>query len=726
MIGAALGLALALLLCALRPWMPMEAMELGLVDWRTRLFAGSRAPDPRIVIAQVLEEDVAAVKASDLAQPWPWGLDLNAAVFNLIAKAGAEAVVVDVYQFDRGTGPGEIIGGQAPNEADRQRRMLEAALADDFGAALRAVGKATLAFELSNAPVYEVPARIAVLGDRLGAQDPTAPQGLVRTGANLPVRGVLQGATALGFANVVPDRDTIVRRAPLVGRWGERVACSLALATARVVTGASTRWSAQGVSLGDTHQRTMPDGSFLVNFRSTARHVYPRIAPSKILEWAVNAARTGAPPPDAARNALEGKIVFWGVNVSGSDDTLATPLPFLTDGPVFQATVLDNLLHGDGRVLAPKRWNVALLIALGVLLGAIAGGTRHAWVGHSAALGAAVLVVAAALALFARGTAIDVFTPLLLTGLTWGGTSALRAMTAGRYNKWLEGTFGRYLAPPIIEAIKDDPSLLVLGGRRRNITVFFSDIAGFTSISRNLEAEQLVELLNQYLTESATAVLAQAGVVDKFEGDAVMAFFGDPIAHEDHALRACRAALDTIERLPKLASTLKRLGIPALHIRIGLNTGDAVVGNMGSHDRNDYTCMGDTVNLAARLESGNKAFGSTILIGPDTYAQARDHILAKPIGDVVVVGWDEPVAVYELVAMKVAASPDLVSHVSAYTQAHDAVRAGDWSAAREHLVQAQALRPGDGPTAWLQGVSDACERDAPDDPWSGHVTLTSK
>ena len=185
-------------------------------------------------------------------------------------------------------------------------------------------------------------------------------------------------------------------------------------------------------------------------------------------------------------------------------------------------------------------------------------------------------------------------------------------------------------------------------------------------------------------------------------------------------MSACRAALDTLDRLPRLRATLDALGLPDLHVRIGLNSGDAVVGNMGSRERNDYTCMGDTVNLASRLEGANKVFGSSILIGSDTYDMAKDHILAKPLADIVVVGWDQPVRVYELVGM--ADAPEaLRQHVDAFSRAHDAARRGAWDDARAALDEAEAARAGDGPTAWLRNVVEQGGG-----PWSSVLELTRK
>ncbi|MHC5009808.1 MAG: CHASE2 domain-containing protein [Planctomycetota bacterium] len=695
--GAGVGLVVALLLGGARDSSVIDDLELGLVDLRTRHFAGDRDPDPRIVLAQVMEHDVAAVQQT-LGYAWPWDLEINAAIFQVMAEAGVQAVMVDVLHLDRGAGPDDVPDAAALTPVIRAQREAEASSAETYGAALRAVGRTALAFELHATPEYEVAARVASVEGRLGAVDlPVPSAALRRPGANLPVRRVLEGGARLGFSNVDPDPDGVVRRAPVVGRWGDRSVLSLALATAELTAERDVGLDDHGVRLGDTSQRLMPDASFLVNFHGVAHATYPRVAPSQILSWAQAKRRDGT-LPEAARRALEGKIVVWGVNLAGRKDVVTSPISAVLDGAEYQATILDNLLHGDGRVHASRGLNLLLLSCLTLFLGVVGGISRGGPRPHVLALLLLVVFVASAFVVFGRGTSIDLLTPVLGVFLTWGGTLGLRLVTEGRRNRWLEGTFGRYLAPSIIDALKRDPSLLELGGRRRHITILFSDVAGFTRISESLEPEQLVSLLNRYLTDHSAAVMAEGGVVDKFEGDAVMAFFGDPVPQEDHALRACRAALVVQAGIAQLRPYCEELGLADFSVRIGINTGDAVVGNMGSRQRFDYTCMGDAVNLASRLEGANKAFGSRILLGPLTYEAVKDDVVARPVAGVVVVGKTEPVAVYELLGLS--SDAPLAEHVAAFRRAQEAARRGDPQAARAALAEAESLLPGEAVVAW--------------------------
>ena len=727
LLGGLIGLAVGLVLLLLRPTALFETIELKFVDARTKHYVGQREPDPRIVLVEVLDTDVEALLEAWTVS-WPWPLDINAYAFAVMGKAGVAAVAVDVYHFNEGAGPDDVPEGRGAerDEALRAKLELQGEQGEALGRAFADVGRVALAFELDGEPEWELPGRRAVAEARLENDLLAgAPSGLCYAGANLPVRRLLEGARGLGFAIVQADEDGVVRRSHAVGCWNGRPVPSLPLATAAIATEDAVTFDGGAVRVGEARQALMADGSFLLNFRGWAGRTYPRLPPHRLIDWAAAMEETGELPAEA-RDALAGKIVVWGINLSGQDDLVTTTLSGAHHGPEFQATALDNLLHGDGRVRAVAGTNAALLLLVTTLLGLLSGWIRSRVLPHLLPVVLGGLVVALAWLLFGQGTSYDVFTPLLGILLTWAATGVVRLLTEGRRNKWLEGTFGRYLAPSIIEALKEDPGLVALGGQSRHITVLFSDVAGFTRMSEVLGAQNTVKLLNHYLTMHSAAVMEEGGVVDKFEGDAVMAFFGDPVPSTTHAEQACRSALKVFERLPDLEPVWREMGLTSFSIRIGLNTGDAYVGNMGSEQRFDYTCMGDTVNLSSRLEGANKAFGSGILIGRRTYEEAEEAILAKPLCGLVVVGRTRPEPVYELVGLRATASPELRTHVAAFAAAQAALRADALGEARRSLDEADAARPDDPPTRWLQSILDALERGELERPWTGVVELTGK
>ena len=727
LVGGLIGLAAGLLLTALRDTDVIENIELRVLDIQTVAFPPDRPPDPRIVLSQIYESDLEVVREA-FQQGWPWGLDINAAAFALMAEAKVAAVMIDVYHLDRGAGPDDHPrAAEGLSDVVKQKLEYEAETAEEYGEAMRAVRSVALAFELMEEAEYDVEARTKAAATRLACDRVVGgPDGLSRPEANFPVRRVIEGSRLLGFANVIADMDGIVRRAPGIGRLGDRRVLSLPLACQTLLMKDAVWFDHEGLHVGDVVQPVHEDGSFLVNFHGNPGHTFPRVAPSQILLWAADVLMEGKELPQEAKDALEGKVVVWGLNIAGNQDIVTAPTSGKLQGPEFQATVLDNLVHGDGRVRVSKTFNTVLLLVVTVGLGLLAGGLQKKWVLHITPMIVIALGLGFALWQFNQGRAVDIFTPFLGVVLTWGGTTLKHMLTAGRRNRWLEGTFGRYLAPSIIEALKQDPDLLELGGRKREITILFSDVAGFTKLTEKLKPHETTMLMNRYLTPHAAAVMAEGGVVDKFIGDAVMAFFGDPIAEPRHAEQACRAALRVQAQLPDLEPLWEELGLDDFVVRIGLNSGMVTVGNMGSDQRFDYTAIGDDVNLASRLEGANKNFGSKILVGSQTYEEAKDTALAKPIGGLVVVGRSKPEPVYELLAMREDAEPDLVSHVEAFERAQAAAKEGDLDQARSELDEAERLRPGDGPVAWFRGVLDDIQSGEEESPWSGVVVLKGK
>ncbi len=245
-----------------------------------------------------------------------------------------------------------------------------------------------------------------------------------------------------------------------------------------------------------------------------------------------------------------------------------------------------------------------------------------------------------------------------------------RFFTEEKTKKELRSTFSKYVSPVIVDELLKEPENLKLGGRRQRMTVFFSDLRGFTTISEKLPPEDLVKLLNRYLSPMTEIVFANKGTLDKYMGDAIMAFFGAPITSPHHAAQACRCALQSLQRLKELQKIFASEGLPFIDIGIGINTGEMSVGNMGSNIVQNYTVMGDSVNLASRLEGTNKEYGSKIIISEFTYNEVKDKFVAREIDRVRVKGKNDPVRIYELM-QEGPADEKLKSKVETFVQAFD-------------------------------------------------------
>jgi adenylate cyclase len=297
---------------------------------------------------------------------------------------------------------------------------------------------------------------------------------------------------------------------------------------------------------------------------------------------------------------------------------------------------------------APRALTIIVLLALTVLVGAVSHQS-------SMRLGVVVLLATVLLYLFVAylayaeaGMILPVVEAIFSLSFAFVTTVSYRAATEGRQKRMITDMFGKYVDSTVVRMMVDNPNLFKLGGEKKEITLLFTDLKGFSSISEKMEDEVLVKLLNMYFTEMTKVITSTRGTVDKYIGDAIMAFWGAPVADPEGPLHACLAALEMQRRLAKLQPKLKQVAGVELHQRVGVNTGVCTVGNMGSISKVNYTAIGDPVNLASRLEGVNKQYGTAILISEMTYQKVAGKVLTREVDRVVVVGKSEPVRIYEL------------------------------------------------------------------------------
>jgi adenylate cyclase len=312
------------------------------------------------------------------------------------------------------------------------------------------------------------------------------------------------------------------------------------------------------------------------------------------------------------------------------------------------AAVADDLL--SARFLNPPApaVRVAAVLVSAVLVGAIAS-IVPAWWAAAATMVWAGLAGWLATDLFGAGRWVNVSQPVLAASLALFGGVAYQYFFEGREKRKMKKLFGQYVSKDVFEQLVANPALARLGGQRREMTVLFSDIRGFTTVSERGEPEEIVAILNEYFTQMVAIVFRHKGTLDKFVGDMVMALFGAPLDDPDHADHAVQAALEMIAELAVLNARWKAAGGPELDIGIGINTGPMIAGNIGSEAIMSYTVIGDAVNLGSRLESLNKQYGTRIIISEATRARLKGTYVFNPLGDVVVKGKTHPVQIFELV-----------------------------------------------------------------------------
>jgi len=291
----------------------------------------------------------------------------------------------------------------------------------------------------------------------------------------------------------------------------------------------------------------------------------------------------------------------------------------------------------------------------------------------------------------------------------------------------IRGMFRRYVSPTVVDELIAHPDKLQLGGERKELTVFFSDIERFTNISEKMPPENIVSILNEYLAAMTDLILVNDGTLDKYEGDAIVAFWGAPVPQSDHALRACRTSVAMQNTLADMRGRWQGEGKPLLNVRIGISTGDMVVGNMGGTDRFDYTVIGDCVNLGARLEGANKQYRTYSMISDRTYQQVMPHVVVRELDLLVVAGKTEPITVYELIGMADDRIGDermrLIEH---YTRGLKLYRERKWQEAINSFERAMELAPEDYPTQLHLERSYMYRSSPPPDDWTGVFVLRTK
>lgn len=425
---------------------------------------------------------------------------------------------------------------------------------------------------------------------------------------------------------------------------------------------------------------------------------------------------------------LEGAICFLGNTNTGSTDLGVTPFESGYANLGTHASVMNMLLQRDFVTDASPWWSWLIGLVGALALAYFLKGKKPV---VSLSVGAGVSVAAVgvfAVVFIATGLYLPVIPMAGLIVFSFFGTTFFQFLNTEKEKGFLRSAFSRYLSNDVIEQIIANPGQLKLGGQEKVLTAVFTDIKGFSTISEKMTPEELVFLLNQYLTGMSDIILDLQGTIDKYEGDAIIAFFGAPVSFDDHARRACLAAV----RMKRLEDQLnarfleERIAPAPLATRIGINTGPMVVGNMGTDRMMNYTMIGDAVNLAARLEGVNKLYGTWVLISEDTMKAAGDVIVTRKLDRVRVVGKSVPIRLYQAVEEKGKLPDGVATLLSRYHEALDHFEARRWSAAKAGFDECLKLFPDDGPSVRYRKLAADYETTPPPENWDGVFKMDQK
>lgn len=667
--GVAAGvLGLALLLARISGGLSLDLLqtaEYKTYDWR--LTRTARPDSARTDLALIEIDEYSLRNLQPNAGRWPWPRAVHSLLIDYLSRAPAKVIAYDVAFSEADTRTGFEFGGDTWSGQESDQSFIDS------------VKKAGSVVMLADA-TYEGE---AVGGAAVVPETPfriDSPLVAERRVVFPPFQALADAVAGFGHNLFVLDPDGPLRHTVPFVRVGDRALPSLGLAAAlraRAVDPASVQVDADALRIGDSRMpvslrrtrsadgvRTYQWG--LVAFRGPAlladmkSRPYPSYSFFDLLysEEQLLAGQT----PNVDPSVFRDKIVFVGVTASGLYDVFETPFAGgKMPGIQVHAAVADDVLSGRFLAPAPASVRVVCVLVAGLAVGAVAA-VLPAWWASLVTMLLAGSFVWAVTRIFAAGYWVDMTQPLLAAALALFGGVVYQYFFEGREKRKMKRLFGQYVSKDVYAQLVANPDLARLGGQRRDMTVLFSDIRGFTTLTEKGQPEEIVHMLNEYFTRMVDIVFRHKGTVDKFVGDMVMALFGAPLDDPLHADHAVEAALDMMEELRRLNAEWVAHGRDVkVDIGIGVNTGPMIAGNIGSDQIMSYTVIGDAVNLGSRLESLNKQYSTHIIISDETRQRLTGKFVFRSLGDVVVKGKTKPVAIFEVIGR---AAPDTIAQLS--------------------------------------------------------------
>ncbi len=565
--------------------------------WRVNAFAPRRSPSSCIKII-LLDQPSLDWGSKEMGWSWPWPREVYATILDFCRRGGAKVVAFDILFTE------PSIYGMADDEA------LGHAICRSTG---RFVGAAFYG----------------------------------RDRVTKPISAVATNATVVANVSDEPDPDGVFRRATLLRHHNGQKVFSLGYAAWLLGIGCATEPDVRSLPL-DARNR------LILNFAGT-NGVHATFSAAAVVqsEMRLQAGDNPSVSPSVFSNAY----VLVGFGAPGLMDLRPTPISRIAPGVEIHATVLDNLLTSNRLRDTSKPLCAFSTLLMACLAAWFVLNARRTCQNVLVFVFCLPVPVGLGYVAYALGYWWPVMVGFLAVVLSLIGSVILNYATEGRQKAFIKNAFRHYLGEEVIDQILADPGRLKLGGEKRELTVFFSDIEAFSTFSEKLDPTALTALLNDYLSDMSAIIQEEGGYLDKYIGDAIVAFWNAPVPQPDHAVRACRAALRCQSRLAERRAEFElRTGV-VLRARIGLNTGEAIVGNMGSHERFNYTVLGDAANLASRLEGANKAFGTYLMVSESTWQRSGGIWAGRELALLRVVGRKTPVRVFELTGLSGEACP---------------------------------------------------------------------
>lgn len=638
-----------------------EMVELNSLDLRFRA-RGIKKPSPNIAIVSIDE------KSLDEMGRWPWPRNKIAQLLDVLKEYEVNSVGFDIVFAEPEHNPEKVIlnriKDKIPTSSSAYDHLIsyldgmEKNIDNDtlLANSIARFEKVVLGyfFHPNDANLKHISEEKRPPSEDILTSAYTAIEYLSQSAVDIPfteenfsvennIKVLSRAANGFGYFNIFPDFDGTIRWAPLIMKYKDGYFPPLSLQLVRQYLNnpplkiVAAEYGVDKIMLGNKIIPTDESGRLLINYRGGEK-TFPHYSVYDVIEKKIAASK------------LKDKIVLIGATAIGIYDIRATPFENVYPGVEIHANIIDNILAGD--FLYRPGWtffiDVAIILIAGIILGLVLPKMSPY---------ASALTVLTFLAAFFYGNYymfvnsgiwLNIVYPSISILATYMAITIFHYMAEEKEKRKVKKAFQYYLTSSVVNEVLKNPEKLKLGGEKKELSVLFSDIRGFTSISEKMTPEELVHLLNEYLTTMTDIVFSNDGLLDKYIGDAVMAVFGAPIDQPDHASRACKTALEMIRNLEILNEEWQKRGIPKIKIGVGISSGPMVVGNMGSERRFDYTVMGDTVNLGSRLESITKFYGVSIILSEESYLQVKDNFVCRELDIVKVSGKERPSKIYEL------------------------------------------------------------------------------
>lgn len=675
-----IAVLVALIVTGLYWYGVFDTFENRSLDYRFRL-RGIETPKSPTVIIEMDDSSMAKI-----GKP-PWRRSVHARLVDILRKADVSAIVFDVLFF----------------ESDKDHPEDDVA----FAKAMRKSNRTVSSFS------FDYLEQTSIETDDKGK----TVEVLISTVTKPDILPIIENASkALGYVNVFHDGDGNARRAHVLFWYEGQRYESLNVQAVAVAKNQSADELLEGIFTVDANPYNWgcPTKEVLINYRGARDNTFTKYSYAEVLEGGI------------PLEWLKGKIVLIGSTALGYFDHYNMAFQNQLPGIYFHANVIDNLWSKDFLVPAGLVVTVLLILIFGCSIGIVVPKFSAWWTALSVIVFAILFWCAGYFLMVKRLIYIELVAPTVSILGSYLFVFFYRFIVEQREKAGIKRAFGVYVNPHVVDQIAKNPDALKLGGEMREMTVMFSDVAGFTSISEKLSPQELVQLLNLYLTAMTDTIMKYDGTVDKYEGDAIMAFWGAPLLQPNHAKQSCLAVLENRQRLAELNVELEKKGMHELSVRCGVNSGPMNVGNMGSTQKFNYTVMGDAVNLASRLEGANKQYGTVLMISETTYEQAKDDVEVRELDLLRVKGKKLPIKVFELVCKKGELTDAQKKGFELFREGLVLYRSRHFKEALKNLQQVHEFLPDDGPAeTYIKRAKDYIES-PPEKDWDGVYVMTTK